>query len=69
MPVKSTSFHVGNYEVSATFSGTQDPSILRSVRQILLSSVIGTENHSSGDSLAYSAKMLYSVGGDQHHAP
>ena len=69
MPFNHTSFHVGDYEVSATFSGTHDPLILHNIQQILLSSFVGAEKHHSGNTLANASKPQYTDGGEQHHAP
>lgn len=69
MPFKHTSFRVGDYEVSATFSGTHDSVILHNVQQILLSSFVGAEKHPSGDTIANASKPQYTNGGEQHHAP
>ncbi len=70
MAAKSTSFRVGDYEVSATFSGERDPAVFNCVRQILLASFAGSiAKNSSGAILADSQKERYTVSGGQHHAP
>ena len=69
MPFKHTSFRVGDYEVSATFSGSHDPFILHNVRQILLSSFAGSEMLSSGNTLANASKSRYTDGGEQLRVP
>ena len=69
MPFDHTSFRVGDYEVSATFSGSHDPVILHNIQQILLSSFVGAEKHPSGDNIANATKPRYTIGGEQSHAP
>ena len=69
MPFHNTSFHVGDYEVSATFSGAHDPVILHNVQQILLSAFVGAAKYASDDTLADTRETQYTVGGKQHHAP
>ena len=69
MPFQHTSFHVGDYEVSATFSESHNPAILHNVRQILLSSVAGAEKHTFGDILENASKPQYIDGGEHHRVP
>ena len=69
MPFKHTSFRVGDYEVSATFTGSHNPVILHNVQQILLSSLAGEEKQPSSNTIANTVKPQYTVGGEHYHAP
>ncbi len=70
MAAKPTSFRVGGYEVSATFSGERDTAVFSCIRQILLASFAGNiAKNSSGDILADLQKERYTLSGGLHHAP
>lgn len=70
MPADTHVFHIGGYEISATFTETKNEGINNHIKQILLTSFAGQNpNRCNGDNLVIPTKKRYNRGSDRRYVP